>query len=253
MRMNLNRHRNPGVGDFSPARFTEPENIITRGLGAVSTLLSGLGAFGSSYDVMGYPILGPYDRIFAAIERQKKAQAELNKSWFDQANIGLNPETNAELSGLGDFSPARFSVPQDPITTAVGLAGANHVAPTPGLGRARMRNNLGAIRYGGAPGLGCGGGCGGGVECGCGMGMGDLSEYLPDMPAFLQGTVMGLPAVVVYGGGALLAYVLLSRGSGYRDEKAAARDAYRRRVRKARGTYKRGYQRGVDAYREAVA
>jgi hypothetical protein len=260
MRMMNPANNGNGMGDWAPARFPVPQNPITD---AVSTFLSGLGslargvsgggghgsglgAFSSVYDVTGYPILGPYDRISAALTRAADDEAELKKAYFTENEEGLYRAAASSMSGLGDFIPASFPVPQNPVAVISGLAAATTPAVSPGLG------GLGAIHYGGLSGCGGRGPCGCGGACGGGDGMGNLADYLPDgMPEFLQGTVMGLPAWAVYGGGALVAYALLSRGSGYREEKRAAGEAYRRRVRRARSTYGRGYERARDAYREA--
>jgi hypothetical protein len=305
----LNPAVNANLGDWTPASYTVPQNPITdafssflSGLGSLiggggHAAGGGLGAFTSVYDVTGYPILGPYDRIWAAIQRQEKDEAELNKSYFDQVETGMQRPDPSSLSGLpslaygapryfgygvdehnpdgcgpryvrsavpeaypvaygltgvgmGDWTPASIAVPENPVYRINGLNAAMTLMPTPSHGEAVQGNTLGAISYGG---LGaCGGGRGGCGCSDCGGGMGTLADFLPDgMPDFLQGTVLGMPAWAVYGGGALMAYVLLSRGGGYREEKRAAGEAYRRRVRRAKSSYGRGYERARDAYREA--
>lgn len=205
----LKRATPAGFGMWMPAQFPVPQNPIT-GMG-------GLGSFQSVYDVSGYPILTPGDRLGAALARQAADREELLEQEFAGANPGIAG------MGMGMWMPAQFPVPQNPVTA--GSSAGNYAAmPTRGVG---------SIRYGNA------------------AGVGSLADYLPTLPDL--GTTAGISNWVLLAGGAVLLYFLVARGGDYRDERRAAKDQYRRRISKARRTYKRGYARSIDAYREAVA
>lgn len=145
--------------------------------------------------------------------------------------------------GLGDLLPGMFVVPQNPIRDAgtalvpsVQATAPNQVMRVKHIGELLQaaftvpQNPLirtlatGGQSNNGMAGLGCG--------SGCGCGMGDTTAVpaassWTDM--FTNSTIIpGIPDGLIYGGGLLAAYMLLSPGgSEYRKRSAALKSQYR--------------------------
>ncbi len=152
--------------------------------------------------------------------------------------------------GMGEFVPARFPIPQNPV--AVGMNGMGEFVPAcfpiP-------QNPVGMSGLGS-----CGGGCGCGGKCG--VGMEGLAGVVEDITGSISGAFNDLTSsfgggdmktYLMVGGAVVLGYVLLSRGGGHRSEQAALRAEYKSKSAALRASSGRGYKRIGKAARAGYA
>jgi hypothetical protein len=152
--------------------------------------------------------------------------------------------------GLGDLLPGMFVVPQNPIMDAgtplvpsVQATAPNQVMRVKHIGELLpgmfvvpqnpiIRTLATGGQTSGMAGLGCGGGCG------CGMGDATAAPATSDWTSFFtQSTIIpGIPDGLIYGGGLLAVYMLMSPGG----------KEYRQKSRALKAQY-RGYKRAAAA------
>lgn len=153
--------------------------------------------------------------------------------WFVVPNNPFEPPVPvAYQPTLRELMPAKFAVPENPLIRALSLGAAPKCLCT-------------------------------GIGCGLGCPLHGM-RGLPEIWQQVKGTATGvwdtvtsgvsgalsgnLTTYALLGGGALVLYMLLSRGGGYRRAAAQARSEYRRKIAGLKSQYGRRYKRLAEAY-----